>query len=399
MKAGFYGVCSCQGLFQQDLKFKKEEIMKKWMVLMLAVGFVLTASFSAQADSVLLPWIVKNNTVSTIVTLVNTANPDPTNDEKVRFHLMYWYKASTQNLPNERCEEVDFCVPTSFNDILVFDAAGNINRGAPLFGDTSVQGTKYTTVQGDALSLPADAPRRAFLIATNEIYTNESCGVSRLMGGEDTVYAEAMVVDIATGAAWGYDGYNPRNESSWLDFSDNATRGTDALGQIVASDRGEYAFLTIMPPSVLTTRLFVTPVYNDMIRVGTGQHVAVAVQLYCDIGNNLGGMYDYDERCISFNTARGIVCTDGSDVSTYVSSGAWTIFANTRAEGWAYLFLPPNRFVIPSHNINLLLPTTQQAAIGKLEFTVSGTSIDGTRIGGAFNNFIWLRSRLSSQED
>jgi len=369
--------------------------MKKWMVLMLAVGFVLTASFSAQADSVLLPWIVKNRTVSTIVTLVNAA--DPGGNERVRFHLIYWYKASTQNLPNERCEEVDFCVPTSFNDILVFDAAGNINHGAPLFGDTSVNGTKYTTVQGDALSLPADAPRRAFLIATNEIYTTQNCGTAPVLGNENTIYAEAMVVDIATGAAWGYDGYNPNNPriantpESGINFSDNATAGNlDALGQIVASNNGEYAFLTIMPPSVLTTRMFVTPVAANMTQVGAGQ-VGVAAQLYCDIGRNLGGMYDYDERCISFDTVKQVICTDGSDVSTYVSSGAWTIFANTRAEGWAYLFLP-NRNVTTSTNIQV--PTTRQAAIGKLEFTVSGASIDGTSIGGAFNNFIWLRGRI-----
>ena len=393
MKAGFYGVCSCQGLFQQDLKFKKEEIMKKWMVLMLAVGFVLTASFSAQADSVLLPWIVKNRTVSTIVTLVNTADPGA---QKVRFHLMYWYKASPQNLPNERCEEVDFCVPTSFNDILVFDAAGNINHGATLFGDTAVQGTKYTTVQGDALSLPVDAPRRAFLIATNEIYTTENCGAAPAASDDNTIYAEAMVVDIATGAAWGYDGYNPNNPGAApnpqrMDFSDNATAGNqDALGQIVASNNNEYAFLTIMPPSVLTTRMFVTPVAANMTQVGAGQ-VGVTAQLYCDIGSNLGGMYDYDERCISFDTVKGVICTDGSDVNTYVSSGAWTIFANTRAEGWAYLSLP-NRNVTTSTGIQV--PTTRQAAIGKLEFTASGTSIDGTNIGGAFNNFIWLRGRI-----
>ena len=384
MKAGFYGVCGCQRLFQPGLKFKKEEIMKRWMVLMLAVGFVLTASFSAQADSVLLPWVIKDKSISTIITLVNTANPDPM---KVRFHLLYWYKASTKNEQTEKCEEVDFCVPTSYNDILVFDAAGNFNHGAPLFGDTAVHGTKYTTVQGDALSLPVDGPRRAFLIVTNEIYTSENCGAAPLMGGENTIYAEAMVVDIANGAAWGYDGYNPQNALSWMDFSDN---GTDALGQVVASNNGEYAFLTIMPPSVLTTRMFVTPVAANMTQVGAGQ-VGVAAQLYCDIGSNLGGMYDYDERCISFDTVKGVICTDGSDVSTYVSSGAWIIFANTRAEGWAYLSLP-NRNVTTSTGIQV--PTTRQAAIGKLEFTASGTSIDGTSIGGALNNFIWLRGRI-----
>jgi len=376
MKEGFYGVCGCQRLFQPGLKFKKEEIMKRWMVLMLAVGFVLTASFSAQADSVLLPWIVKDKAISTIVTLVNTADPDP---QKVRFHLLYWYKASTRNEQTERCEEVDFCVPTSYNDILVFDAAGNFNHGATLFGDTAVQGTKYTTVQGDALSLPVDGPRRAFLIVTNEIYTSENCGAAPLMGGENTMYAEAMVVDIANGAAWGYDGYNPRNALSWMDFYDNATSGTDALGQVVASNNGEYAFLTIMPPSVFTTKIFVTPVDSNM----WNGSLSVTSKLYCDIPGNLGGMYDYDERCVSFDTVKKVVCTDASTVDHYVSSGAWTIFANTKAEGWAYLYLPN------------VVGSTRQATIGKLEYSLGTASFDGNKIGAAINNFIWLRGRMN----
>jgi hypothetical protein len=339
---------------------------------MLAVGFVLTASFSAQADSVLLPWVIKDKSISTIITLVNTADPAP---QKVRFHLLYWYKASTKNEQTEKCEEVDFCVPTSYNDILVFDAAGNFNHGATLFGDTAVQGTKYTTVQGDALSLPVDGPRRAFLIVTNEIYTSENCGAAPLMGGENTIYAEAMVVDIANGAAWGYDGYNPQNALSWMDFSDN---GTDALGQVVASNNGEYAFLTIMPPSVFTTKIFVTPVDSNM----WNGSLSVTSKLYCDIPGNLGGMYDYDERCVSFDTVKKVVCTDASTVDHYVSSGAWTIFTNTKAEGWAYLYLPN------------VVGSTRQATIGKLEYSLGTASFDGNKIGAAINNFIWLRGRI-----
>ncbi|MCX7822205.1 MAG: hypothetical protein N2260_02025 [Syntrophobacterales bacterium] len=355
--------------------------MKKWMALVLAVGFILTASFSAQADSVLLPWVVKDSSISTIVTVVNTFDPTPM---KVRFHLMYWYKLSTDNKSTEACEEVNFCVPTSFNDIIVFDAAGNFNGGSPLFGDTAVQGTKYTTVQGTSLALPVTGPRRAYLIITNEAYTNEVCGAAAVVGQEDSIYAEAMVVDIKNGAAWGYDGYNPRNTNItaplwWANFADNATVVTDALGQIVASDKGEFAFLTIMPPDVgITTKLFVTPVGPSMFT--NGGTYRVISKLYCDIPT-LGGMFDYDERCISFDTAKEVVCTDASTIDQYVSSGAWTIFRNTKAEGWAYLFLPAQG------------ASTRQAAIGKLEYSVGAASFDGNRIAAAINNFIWVRGR------
>lgn len=354
--------------------------MKKWMVLMVAVGFILTASVSAQADSVLLPWIVKDSSLSTLVTVVNTFDPTP---RKVRFHLLYWYKRTTDNRQTETCEEVDFCVPTSYNDIIVFDAAGNFNGGSPLFGDTAVQGVKYTTVQGTSLALPVAGPRRAYLIITNEAYTNEVCGAADVVGNEDSIYAEAMVVDIKNGAAWGYDGYNPRNVDTtaplwWANFADNSTAPTDALGQIVASDKGEFAFLTILPPDVgITTKLFVTPIGTNMFLNGNNRVVS---KLYCSL-DGLGGMYDYDERCISFDTVKEVVCTDASTIDHYVSSGAWTIFKNTKAEGWAYLYLPN------------VAGSTRQAAIGKLEYSIGAASFDGNRISAAINNFIWVRGR------
>lgn len=380
--------------------------MKRWMVLMLAVGFVLTASFSAQADSVLLPWIVKDEAISTIVTLVNTVDPTQVRaGSKVRFHIIYEYKRTTANGQTEACEEFDFCVPTSYNDILVFDAAGNFNNGAPLFGDTTVQGTQYA-VNPASLALPVDGPRRAFLIATNEIYTSEVCGSSEVAGYEDSIYAEAMVIDISNGAAWGYDGYNPRNTSrsavmpfiASLNFNDNDTAvgggPTDALGQVVASDKGEVAFLTIMPPSVFTTKLFVTPINNPRsipptTTMWTGD-LTVGIQLYCAIDgitrqdvNTLAGMFDYDERCLSFDVVKNVKCTDASTIDHYMSSAVWNIFKNTNAEGWAYLFLPDDD-----------RRWTRQATIGKLEYNIGTTSFDGGQVKGAINNFIWVRGRI-----
>ncbi len=362
--------------------------MKRWMVLALAVGFVLTASFSAQADSVLMPWVIKDRAISTIISVVNAYDPAP---QKVRFHFVYWYKKTIHNGQEEKCEEVDFCVPTSFNDIIVFDAAGNFNGGSPLFGDTAVQGTKYTTVQGTSLALPVEGPRRAYLVITNERYTTEVCGSAPVVGNEDSIYAEAMVVDIANGAAWGYDGYNPRNIDNattplwWANFADNASEGTDALGQVVASNNGEFAFLTIMPPEVgITTKLFVTPIGTNM--VSPPANYEVATKLYCVLPVNdaggIGGLYDYDERCVSFDTIKRVVCTDASTIDHYVSSGAWTIFKNTKAEGWAYLFLPNEA------------GSTRQATIGKLEYSLGTATFDGNRIADAINNFIWVRGRV-----
>lgn len=393
--------------------------MKRWMVLALAVGFVLTASFSAQADSVLMPWVIKDRAISTIISVVNRFDPTP-EGKNVRFHFMYWYKKSTENKSTESCEEIDFCVPTSYNDILVFDAAGNFNGGAPLFGDTAVKGQPYMTVQGASLALPVDGPRRAYLVITNEVYTSEVCGGADPADKEDSIYAEAMVVDIANGAAWGYDGYNPRNlvfepdvlnpdrdRLVWWNFMDNETaKGiTDALGQVVAGEipseierdsnkwKREFAFLTIMPPNAgIITKMFVTPVGIDMVHPPANYYANV--KLYCLLPkvndtypNGLGGMFDYDENCLSFDTYKPVVCTDGSPIEQYTSGAAWLIFRNTKAEGWAHLYLPDP--VNPPAGTQ----TTKQAVIGKLEYSLGTAAFDGNRISAPINNFLWVRGR------
>lgn len=394
--------------------------MKKWMVLMVAVGFILTVSVSAQADSVLLPWVVKDNAISTIVTLVNTENP-PDADTKVRFHLTYWYKRTTANRSLEGCEEVNFCVPTSFNDILVFDAAGNFNGGAPLFGDTSVQGVEYKSVQGKSLALPVDGARRAYLVVTNEVYTNEQCGTAP-EGNDGTIYAEAMVVDIANGAAWGYEGYNPdltddTNASSnwWYSDLDNAT-SADRFGEVIESNDGEFGYLTIKPPKAgIISKIFVTPIGRNMWGVGNN---FVAIRLYCMLPNNYSsgfpGIYDYDENCISSNATKGVMCTDASPMldmndqaNSYLTNGAWTVFQNSGAPGWAYLYLIPNAwlnrlnssiYIGDTEITEFFQPTTQRAVVGKLEYSLGAARFDEKRISSAINNFIWLKGRTRSAD-
>ncbi|MEJ5300511.1 MAG: hypothetical protein WHS38_05930 [Thermodesulforhabdaceae bacterium] len=369
--------------------------MKKWMVLALAVGFVLTASLSAQADSILFPWVVKDKDISTVISLVNTYDPG---SAKIRYHLIYEYKKTTANGQTEKCEEVDFCAPTSFNDVVVFDAAGNFNGGSPLFGDTTVKGTKYTTVQGTSFALPVDGPRRAFLIVDNEMYTTEQCGLG-YETPDGTLYGEAMVVDIANGAAWGYAAYNPRREAnvtSWRDFSDNESDSaglipSDSFGEVLngdtmdgVADDVEFARVVFMPPKTFTTKMFVTPIANEEIADQWWGSYSVKVQLYCYPG--FGGMFDLDENCISFDQVKDIVCTDASTLDHFVSSGAWIIFNNTAGPGWANL-----RVLTGS---SLLGTPTDQATVGKLEYNIGTTTFDGNSVRGAINNFIWLRAHV-----
>ena len=304
--------------------------MKKWMVLMLAVGFVLTASFSAQAD-VILPWIVKSPTVSTIVSVINTNNPDP-------IHLRYFVKPGDTDYTSP-CKEEDFYLLLSENDIVVFDAANKINNGHPVYPDDRIANPK---LQLGITSI--DAGRGVLAI-------------------DGAAYAEAIVLELAGGAAWGYDAY------------DNSTETKDPFGQIIGPT--EYAYLVIQPKNVFKTKLFVTPIGADNQISGKE---SATVYLSMDSAGNKVGFFDQDENPYSTNVKITTTCTSALDIANY---------ANPRLpsddEAWAYVQVrdpgAPNATTILG------------AAVGKLEYATSGTSIAGTTIPGATNNFIWLRSR------
>jgi len=361
--------------------------MKK-VSLALVVACVLVWSAFAQADTILFPWVVKDSAISTVISLVNTFDPTTMQPicSDVRFHLIYEYKKTTTNGQDEECDEFDFCEPTSFNDILVFDAAGNFNNGAPLFGDTGGGSVTYDTVQAnDSLALPVDGPRRAFLLVNNECYTSQHCGKG-FNTPDRTLYGEAMVVDISNGAAWGYRAYNPYNEGQWLDFFDNGVDPgalpQDAYGEVL-DGQDEITRLVIQPPNVFTTKMFVTPI--ALAGTVNGQwrgDLAVSSSLYCDDNATFTGLFDMDENCISFSKEKTVVCTDASTIEHYVSNGAWITFVNTGGPGWAWFATSA-----PTSGT-----TTNQAVVGKLEYNIGTTQFDGNSVDGAVNNFIWLRA-------
>ena len=365
--------------------------MRKGLIAVVMV-FALVMACNVQADGLLFPWVIKDNAISTLISLVNTADPSPM---KVRYHLIYEYKKTTANGQTEKCEEFDFCVPTSYNDVLVFDAAGNFNNGAALFGDTGGGSVTYQTVQAnDSLALPVDGPRRAFLIVTNEIYTTEHCGNSTYVGKDGSLYGEAMVVDIANGAAWGYRAYNPyRSAGDWLNFSDNgADPGalpSDAYGEVL-DGADEMTQVVLMPPNNLCTKMFVTPVSTNQWAGNLGS----AVYFFCSEDDNTTfmGIFDDDENCISFDKKKKIVCTDGSLISHYISTGAWITFVNTGGPGWAYV--TANAY----SSAALGIVGTEEITIGKLEYRVGGTQIDSGSIDGTINNFIWLTAHATEAE-
>ena len=173
---------------------------KKMALSVVAIAMAMLLSFGAaldqaNADSILFPWVVKSTAISTIVSVVNTAGMPLPLLNVPALHLAYFYK-DPNNLQTTSCQDYNFKVPTSEMDVVTFDAAGNINAGLPMWGDLN------NGVGSMALLAPGD--RRAFLIVDNNTPALTFAGTNV----DGTLYGEAMVIELSTGAAWGYEAYN-----------------------------------------------------------------------------------------------------------------------------------------------------------------------------------------------
>jgi len=173
---------------------------KKMTLSVLVIALAMLLSFGAaldqaKADSLLFPWVVKSTAISTIVSVVNTAGMPLPLLNVPQLHLSYFYKDPDQT-QTASCQDYDFKVPTSEMDIVTFDASGNINGGLPMWGDPNNGAVTM------ALLAPGD--RRSFLIVDNNTPNLSFAGTNV----DGTLYGEAMVLELATGAAWGYQAYN-----------------------------------------------------------------------------------------------------------------------------------------------------------------------------------------------
>jgi len=329
----------------------------KMFIWVLVIAFLFSFTMvvkDAKADAILFPWVVKSNTVSTLISVVNTAGDPTPGTFDYQLHYQYWYKGDEQT---STCEAISFKKPTSKDDIVTFDAAGNFNDGFPLFNDPNNYGAQ-------SFELPEAPPCRAFLIVDNNTPALVNAGVN----ADGTLYGEAMVLEIAGGAAWGYIAYNAAGgEEGSQTAPVNCSDGNDVLGEVIGDT--EITQTVLLPADVGITRFFVTPAGANQ-RAG---NISATLQLTPDPGSPQGGIFLNDEDKIDFDKKKYIRCTAGANLEHFMTSAAYSMFKASGAQGWAYI------------------TTTADVIIGKLEFTTSGVTIDGTPVPGTFNNFVWLR--------
>jgi len=410
-------------------------------VLVIALAMLLSfgaALDQAKADSILFPWVVKSTAISTIVSVVNTAGmPFPLLNVP-QLHLSYFYKDPDNNQTTS-CQDYNFKVPTSEMDIVTFDAAGNINAGLPMWGDpNNGAGTMALLAPGD---------RRAFLIVDNNT-PNLSAAATNIDG---TLYGEAMVLELSTGAAWGYQAYNSAGpfgndaiavggpwgsnpeippytagQNGFVSFTNGLDLYGDVIGQAWfwtvapatlttapgAFFAGELTPVTLMPRSDVQTRFFLTP--TDMISAafafagfgGAQSQFANTGQREGNINTRVGvcaipevvagvitgncllpGLHKNDESPISSTKLKNIVCTSADDVSALLDAATVTAWDASGSQAWTYIRTAMGN-QLPAANYAY----SPNMMIGKLEWVDGSTTIDGHAVTGTFNNFVPLRN-------
>lgn len=398
--------------------------------VLISVLVALTMLFSigatvkdANADAIMFPWIVRSDTVTTLISVVNTSQ---SLSEACGFtgpfltpgtlHWEYYFKATTANGQTELCLEHNFESTTSKDDMVTFDVAGDFNNGLALFNDF---GSNPEFVAD--FTLPVDNPRRAFLLVDN----NTDSYVDFDTNDDGTIFGEAMIIERSSGAAWGYIAYNARggvkvdDDDLNLSFADDDFR--DMLGEVIGDDDGglcEMSPMTILPPSLVSTRIFVTPTSSEnndgSCPAGDNNqragNINAIIQLCstpgpdpedpdCDCPPGGGGLWNNTEGRISFQVRKNIVCTSADNLEALMGTTGYNSFYNSGQAGWTYVDTDRGTLAGPD---DLVYCETDEAVIGKLEFAEGDVRFDGDYITDPpvgidratlnVNNFVWLRN-------
>ena len=280
----------------------------------------------AAADTILLPVIAVNTpNVTTIVSVMN--GPGGTSSD---LRYIYRHKASlTGGEPNTQgpCTSVSFDRDTSDGDIVSFDASGLLNDGQALFGDSNNTGSFDIGLAG---------PLRAYLLVANE--DPSAVGENLDLSGE------SVVLDIASGAAWGMKAVNDQS-------SETFSFGSGVWSAL--PNNGDSRKFSFFPPNEWTTRFFVTPIGASMNTANLTATVSLT-----------GGVYDRGGTQRTFPAiTQPVTCTGAVDLEDLMDSS--TSAAVETGGGWS-------SFRVASGN----------AIVYKLEFVVNNPTYGGTNNNG-----------------
>jgi hypothetical protein len=374
-------------------------VKKLTAAVAMAIGTAGAGVSVVQADAILFPYVVSSPTVTTILSVVNLdyntfgldsgANP---------LHWRYWYKAGAKATDNDAtCDEVNARWTSSPYDLVDVSVDGYFGDAmAAMFNDPSINAKYDATTKKPMSLLKGLSPVRAFAIVDND--TGED-------SNRDLTAGAAMIIELASGAAWGYQAYDPvtdldRNE---YNFGEANERFGEVFGPNGNDPSGRGSNISYKPFAEIQTNLYVTPIGNDDVctySIFNGSqkctewdqlngNLRTRIQLtvpdsYQGDDGDVG--YDRDENLVSGAVRQNVTCVGAVPIPSLMTAGARNLVADTG--GFSRIYVDR-----PSATVdNFSLPRTDEATVLFLEYNLGGT-IDGTAVPGVVNNGYLIRER------
>jgi hypothetical protein len=221
---------------------KKRTMLWAFVVCLMFVSVSIPA---AEADTLLFPVIAVNQpAVTTIVSIINEAATASASYLNYKYRVKDSLVGGVANITGE-CSTVGFTRPTYYRDLLSFDASGIMNSGNALFGDTDPYGGGF--------GIGLTGPRRAYLLVSH----SNSTGTRVNVGNNTILSGEAIIMDIGTGAAWGYKAINDTEREDFT-FTNTGVKNSIQFGGF------NYRAFNFFPMNEWKTRFFITPIGSDM---------------------------------------------------------------------------------------------------------------------------------------
>jgi hypothetical protein len=277
-------------------------IMLKQRKLAVAVATLVGASAASigttQADVVFFPFLVNGPTITSIVSTMNSGEAPAAGAYEEALHYRLYYKPVTAG-HLDACNLLSVRRPTSKYDINTVDLSGKFGQGTlgVLFNDPSVINYPATTPSFSfAQPLP---PHRGYLLVDNE--------TSGGMAGE------MFILELTTGAAWGYQG---------IQSAEGATAADADFTAEVSASPSQVALMPLLNPSDVVTKFTVTPIGPTMLPGLVNKYASTVLLDISDDSTapTLDAAYDRDELPVDGGVPKTVVCVGVVEASTLVAS-------------------------------------------------------------------------------
>jgi len=340
------------------------------------VGLAAPSMAAPRPEVAFVPYVIKDNNVTTVVTLIGNGAPKTQNDT---VHLQYWTKAIT-DANTASCKPSSVYVPFTNNDVMTFDTAGIL--GYPLFGDTTNAAPLGTSI--------AYSQSHGYLIVDNRSDNFNALYWLQLDLANGGAHGDIGLRSSSPGATGNYRNDNFNQGLGLASQADpnlgNHLRGVTGFSSLhvgdvatpinwnSAGDSGEpYGTLTdhipravnFWPSSVASTVFTVTPAGTAMLTKENNQVILQVLN-----SNNVQGAYDRNENGVDGTVPVTVRCvgrvTPAQLMPGVVSNAAWAAQG-----GWGWL-------------ANLGDGDTNYSEGGSSDLRAIVYQVDGSSAGGKF---------------